>query len=327
MIQRREFITLVGGAVAWPIAARGQQPAMPVIGLLGAISAGAATSIAAAIRQGLTEEGFVEGQNVIIEQRWADNQLDRLPALVAELVARNVALIVTSGSVPPALAAKTATSTIPIVFHMGADPVAAGVVGSLNRPGGNITGVSVLTVAAFSKRLGLLHDIVPADKIIGVLVNQASPTTEASINELEAAARPLGLTLHIVRANSERELDEAFAALAERQVGALITGSDPYFGSRRDQIVALAARYAIPVMYSGSEYVVAGGLMGYNASLLDAYRQVGVYAGRILKGAKPHELPVMQPTKFELVINLKTAKSLGLVIPPGILAIADEVIE
>jgi putative ABC transport system substrate-binding protein len=327
-MNRREFITLIGGVAAtWPVMARAQQSAMPVIGLLGATSPETAGPLLAAIRQGLKEEGFVEGQNVGIEYRWADNQRERLPGLAAELVNRKVGLILTSGSVPPAMAAKAATSTIPIVFHMGADPVAAGVVDSLNQPGGNITGVSYLSDASSSKRLGLLREVVPASRVIGLLVNPTSPTASTTTNDLEAAARPLGLSLQVVNANSERELNEAFAVLSQRQIEALVLHGDPYFGTRREQIVELAARYALPTMHPGREYAVLGGLMGYSASVTDAYRQEGIYAGRILKGAKPSELPVLQSTKFEFVLNLKTAKALGLAIPPGILAIADEVIE
>ena len=284
-------------------------------------------AIVAAVRQGLREAGYVEGQNVAIEFRWAESQLDRLPALAADLVNRKVDIIITSGSVPPALAAKAATSTIPIVFHTGADPVATGIVSNINRPGGNITGVSFLTVASSSKRLGLLRDVVPAAKVIGLLVNWTDPGAQTAINEVEAATGPLGITLHVVRAANERELDDAFATLAERRIEALIVNTEPFFRTRMNQIVGLAARYAMPDMYPGRNYAVAGGLIGYGASITDAYRQQGVYAGKILKGEKPGELPVMQSTKFEFVINLKTAKTLGLTPSPGLLAIADEVIE
>ena len=327
-MRRRQFLGALGGAAAtWSAVARAQQQAMPVIGFLGSASPGPYAAIVAAVRQGLREAGYVEGQNVAIEFRWAESQLDRLPALAADLVNRKVDIIVTSGSVPPALAAKAATSTIPIVFHTGADPVATGIVSNINRPGGNITGVSFLTVASSSKRLGLLRDVVPAAKVIGLLVNRTDPGAQTAINELEAATRPLGITLHVVRAANERELDDAFATLAERRIEALIVNTEPFFRTRMNQIVGLAARYAMPDMYPGRDYAVAGGLIGYGASITDAYRQQGVYAGKILKGEKPGDLPVMQSTKFEFVINLKTAKTLGLTPSPGLLAIADEVIE
>ena len=327
-MKRREFIAALGGAAAmWPVAARGQQATMPVIGFLGATSPGPYAAIVDAVRQGLKESGYVEGQNLAIEFRWANNQLDRLPALAADLVNRNVAAIVTSGSVPPALAAKAATSTIPIVFHTGADPVATGLVDSLNRPGGNVTGVSFLTVASASKRLGLLRDLAPAATVIGLLVNPTDPGAETAIKELEALARSQGLTLHVVRANSEREIDDAFTTLAQRAVGALLVNTEPFFRTRMNQIVALAARHAMADMYPGRDYAVSGGLMGYGASITEAYRLQGVYAGRILKGEKPANLPVMQSTKFEFTLNLKTAKTLDLTPSPGLLAIADEVIE
>ena len=329
-MKRREFITLAGvaaAASAWPLDVRAQQPAMPVIGFLGSTSSGPYAALVEAVRQGLKETGYVEGQNVAIEFRWADGQLDRLPALAAELVSRKVDVIVTSGSVPPALAAKAATSTIPIVFHTGADPVAVGLVDSLNRPGGNITGVSFLTYAAAPKRLGLLRDLIPALNVLGLLVHSKDPVAELAVTELAAAVHPFGIALHVERAASERELDDAFAALAQRKVDALIVNTDPFFRIRMNQVVALAARHAIPDMYSGRDYAVAGGLVGYGASISDAYRQQGVYAGKILKGEKPADLPVMQSTKFEFVINLKTARTLGVAPSPGLLAIADEVIE
>jgi putative ABC transport system substrate-binding protein len=325
-MRRREFITLLGGAgAAWPLAVRAQ-PTIPVIGFLGSTPAGPYAAIVAAVREGLKETGFIEGQNLAVEYRWADNQLDRLPALAAELVSRKVDVIVTSGSIPPAIAAKAATSTIPIVFHTGLDPVAAGLVANLNRPGGNITGVTFLTEASTSKRLGLLRDLVPAANIIGLLANPAE-ATETVTKELETITRSLGLTLHVVHASSERELDDAFATLAQRKVGALLVNTGPFFRTRTEQLVGLAARYAIPAIYPGRDYAVAGGLMGYAPSITDAYRQQGVYAGKILKGEKPGDLPVMQSTRFEFVINLKTVRTLGLTVPPGVLAIADEVIE
>jgi putative ABC transport system substrate-binding protein len=327
-MRRRDFLGLVGGAAVAPsLAAQAQQPAMPVVGFLSSAAPGPYSVIVAAFRQGLKEAGYVEGQNVTIEYRWADSQLDRLPALAADLVSRRVTVIATSGAVPPALAAKAATSSIPIVFHMGMDPVAAGVVSSLNRPGGNITGVSVLTTTTVSKRLGLLRDLLPGLKAIGTLVNPMQPAMRTVVDELEAAARPLGLTLHVVHASNERELDEAFAGLAQRQVGGLIVNTEPYFRTRTTQIVALAARHAIPAIYSDRDYARAGGLISYGPGIVDAYRLQGRYVGKVLKGEKPADLPVMQSTKFDFVINLKTARTLGLTLSPGLLAIADEVIE
>jgi putative ABC transport system substrate-binding protein len=327
LLKRREFSTLLGGAAVWPLGARAQQSAAPVMGFLGATSPGPYAAIVAAVRQGLKESGYVEGQNLTIEFRWADDQLDRLPALAVDLVSRKVAAIVTSGSVPPALAAKAATSTIPIVFHTGADPVATGLVDSLNRPGANVTGVSFLSVASASKRLGLLRDLAPTATVIGLLVNSTDPTAETAIKELEALARSQRLTLQVVRANSEREIDDAFTTLAQRAVGALLVNTEPFFRTRMNQIVALAARHAMADMYPGRDYAVAGGLVGYGASITEAYRLQGVYAGRILKGEKPANLPVLQSTKFEFTLNLKTARILGLSPSPQLLAIADEVIE
>ncbi len=324
-MKRREFMSLLGGAAAWPLAARAQQPAMPVVGFLGSTPAGPYAAIVAAFRQSLKETGFVEGQNLAIEYRWADNQHDRLPALAADLVSRKVAVIVTSGSVPPALAAKAATSTIPIVFHTGLDPVAAGLVSSINRPGGNITGVTFLTEASTLKRLSLLRDLVPAN-VIGLLANRPE-ATDSVTKELETVTRPLGLALHVVYAGSERELDDAFVTLAQRNIGALLVNTGPFFRTRTEQLVGLAARYAIPAIYPGRDYALAGGLMSYAPSITEAYRQQGVYAGKILKGEKPGDLPVLQSTTFEFVINLKAARALNLTPSPGLLAIADEVIE
>jgi putative tryptophan/tyrosine transport system substrate-binding protein len=325
-MRRREFMSLLGGAAAWPLAARAQQPAMPVVGFLGSTPAGPYAAIVAAVRQGLKETGFVEGQNLTVEYRWADNQLDRLPALAADLVSRKVAVIVTSGSVPPALAAKTATSTIPIVFHTGLDPVAAGLVSSMNRPGGNITGVTFLTEVSTLKRLSLLRDLVPTANVIGLLANRAE-ATDSVTKELETVTRPLGLALYFVHAGNERALDDAFVALAQRKVGALLVNTGPFFRTRTEQLVGLAARYAIPAIYPGRDYALSGGLMSYAPSITEAYRQQGVYAGKILKGERPGDLPVMQSTTFEFVINLKAARALNLTPSPGLLAIADEVIE
>jgi putative ABC transport system substrate-binding protein len=327
-MRRREFLGVLGGLTAWwPLAARAQQKPMPVLGFLGSASPGPYAALVDAVRQGLKETGYVEGQNLIIEFRWADSDHDRLPALAAELVSRKVDVIVTSGSVPPALAAKAATSTIPIVFHMGGDPVTSGVVDSLNRPGGNITGVTFLTSASASKRLGLLRDLVPAANVIGLLHNRNDPTAIPVVKELETAVPALGLNLQIVSATNEREIDEAYATFSQRKVGALVVHTEPFFRTRTAQLVALASRYAIPAIYSGPDYARAGGLLGYGASVSEAYRQQGVYAGKILKGEKPANLPVMQSTKFEFVINLKTARALGIPVPSGLLSIADDVVE
>ena len=325
-MNRRAFITLLGGAAAWPLAARAQQAAMPVVGFLGSTPAGPYAAIVAAVRQGLKETGFVEGENVAIEYRWADNQLDRLPALAADLVSRKVAVIITSGSVPPALAAKAATSTIPIVFHTGLDPVAAGLVSSINRPGGNITGVTFLTEASTLKRLSLLRDLVTTANVIGLLANRAE-ATDSVTKEVETVTRQLGLALHVVHAGNERELDDVFVTLAQRKVDALLVNTGPFFRTRTEQLVGLAARYAIPAIYPGRDYALAGGLMGYAPSITEAYRQQGVYVGKILKGEKPGDLPVIQSTTFEFVLNLKAARALNLTPSPGLLAIADEVIE
>ena len=327
-MQRREFITLLGGAAAtWPLAARAQQPAMPVIGFLSTRSPDESAHLLAAFRRGLAENGFVEGQNVTVEYRWALGEYDRLPALAAELVRRPVAVLVAVGGEPSALAAKAATATIPIVAIFTADPVERGLVASLNRPGGNVTGVSVLNATLEAKRLGLLHDLVPQATTLGVLLNPTFPAAASQLRDMQEAARAIGLQLHVLRASTDREIDAAFESVAQHRIPALAVTADPFFITRRDKLVALAARHAVPTMYSFRDYAVAGGLMSYGIDLPDAYRQAGVYAGRILKGAKPADLPVMQPTKFEFVINLKTAKALGLAIPAGLLSFADEVIE
>jgi putative tryptophan/tyrosine transport system substrate-binding protein len=325
-MRRREFITLVGGATAWPLMA-GAQPASPIIGFLGAPSSASYVKNVAAIHQGLKEAGYVEGTNLTIEYRWADGQYDRLPALASELVEKRVAAIVTIGGAPSVVAAKNATSTIPILFNMTADPVQLGLVESLNRPGGNITGIAILGVALEAKRLEMLHELVPTAKIIGVLVNPKNPQIEIQTNALVAASRTAGQEIVQLKASNNLEIDAAFEALADRGVGAVIIGQDTFFTSQPAQFAALARRYAMPAISPWREHVTAGILISYGASITDGYRQAGVYAGRVLKGEKPANLPVVQPTKFEMVINLKTAKALGLIVPPSLLAQADEVIE
>ena len=298
---------------------------MPVIGFLRSTSAADSTQFVTAFRQGLVEAGFVEGQNVAIAYRWAENQLDRLPALAVDLVRLPAAVIVVNA--PAAIAAKDATTTVPIVFMTGSDPVKDGLVASLNRPGGNVTGVSFLVGSLGSKRLELLRQLVPRATTIGILVNLTSPEAEAERKDLQAAAQAIGQQLIILDVGSDRDIETAFATFVQRGAGALLAGSGPFLTSHREQLVALAARYTLPMTYDAREFVAAGGLMSYGTSITDAYRQVGIYTGRILKGEKPADLPVMQSTKFEFVINLKTAKSLGLEIPPTLLALADEVIE
>jgi len=323
-LKRRQFVTLLGGAAAWPLAARAQQQAMPVVGFLS--SGPAAAPVAGYFRRGLAESGYVDGRNVLIENRFADGQYDRLPAFAGDLVRRPVSVIVTSGS-PAAPVAKAATTTIPIVFGFGGDPVKAGLVASLNRPGGNITGVSFLTSQLESKRLGLLHELVPRATAIAVLVNPTNANAAGQSAEVREAARTLGLQLHIVNASGDGDFDSAFAAIARTGAGALLVAGDPFYFGQRQQLVALAARHAIPAMYDFSAYAQAGGLASYGTHLADAYRQVGLYTARILNGDKPADLPVMQSTRFEFVINLGTAKALGIEVLPTLSARADEVIE
>jgi putative ABC transport system substrate-binding protein len=325
-MHRRRFIALLGGAIALPWAGAAQQKAMPVIGFLGIESPESDTLRVTPFRRGLNETGYVEGQNVAIEYRWAPGQYDQLPALAADLVRRQVTVIA-AGGIPSAFAAKAATSTIPIVFAAGIDPVQSGLVASLNRPGGNITGVAILTAELAAKRLDLLHELVPTATVVALLVNPADPVTDVETRNLQDAARSLGLKLHILPASTASEIDAAFGSLVELRAGALVVSTDPFLTNQRAQIVALAARHAVPAIYVWREYAAAGGLMSYGTDFADSYRQAGIYTGKILNGAKPADLPVQQVVKVELVINLKTAEALGLTIPLTLSGRADEVIE
>jgi putative ABC transport system substrate-binding protein len=326
-VNRRELITLLGAAAACPLAARAQQAAMPVVGWISSRAARESACLVAAFRQGLKETGYIEPQNVVVDFRWGDGYYDRLNTLATELVRRPVTVIVATGGDPAAQAAKVATGTIPIVFVSGSDPVKVGLVASFNRPGGNISGVHLLLLGMGAKRLGLLHELVPTANPIGVLTNPNFADAQTQLRDVESAAESLGSELLVLKASTELEMDAAFTNLAQQKIGAVLIASDPFFTTRRDQLAALASRHAIPAMFDLREYAAAGGLMSYGASLTEGYRQGGIYTGRILKGEKPADLPVLQPTKFELVINLKSAKALGLTIPDKLLVLADEVIE
>jgi putative ABC transport system substrate-binding protein len=325
-MKRRDFIALLGGAAAWPLAARSQQAALPVVGYLNFGSPESDASRLTGLRRGLNQSGYVEGRNLVIEYRWAGNQADRLQALAADLVQLRVAVIVSPGLLST-LAAKAATTNIPVVFVVSNDPVQLGLVASLNRPGGNLTGFNNVTSELGAKGLALLHELVPGTETIGFLENPNNPTFELTTRDVLAAASVIGVKVQTLKAATDREIDAAFVSPVQERTGALLVGNDLFFNSRIEQLVALAARYAIPTMYAQREFVVAGGLISYGTSLIEQYRQVGLYTGRILKGEKPADLPVQQPTKFELAINLKTARALGLEMPPMLLARADEVIE
>jgi putative tryptophan/tyrosine transport system substrate-binding protein len=327
-IGRRELLAALGGAAAWPLAARAQQqPAMPVIGFLSSRSPGESTYVLAAFRRGMRETGFVEGENLAIAFRWAEGHYDRLSALAAELVDLRVAVIFAAGGQPPALAAKAATATIPVVFSAINDPVAVGVVANLNRPGGNVTGMAVFTSQLGAKSVELLRQLVPTSAVIAYLVNPSNPSAELYSKEAPTAERALGIAVPVLNASTEHDLDEAFAGLAKLGAGGIVVPGEAFFDSQRVRIVALAARYAVPAIYTWREYAMAGGLMTYGPSLTDSYRQAGIYVGRVLKGEKPADLPIIRPTKFDLVINLTTAKALGLAVPDKLLAVAEEVIE
>jgi putative ABC transport system substrate-binding protein len=327
-MRRREFVGLFCSATAiWPLAARGQQPAIPIIGFLNGASAGPWKNFVAAFRNGLRETGYIEGQNVGIEYRWADGRYDRLPELANDLVRRKVDVIAATGGIISARAAEAATATIPIVFSVGDDPVKLGLVASLNRPGRNATGVALFVSELGAKKLGLLRELVPTVGLIAVLLNSNSPASKNELNDIEQAAHDLQQDIHILWASNERELDVAFETMTKLRAGALIVAADPFLNSHRDQIIALVARQRIAAIYEGRDFAVAGGLMSYGTNFAEAYRQVGLYTGRILKGDKPANLPVVQSTKFEFVINLKTAKLLNLNVPPTLLAEADEVVE
>jgi putative ABC transport system substrate-binding protein len=324
-MRRRAFITLIGGAVAWPVAARAQQK--PVIGFLNSGSADAYSDRVTAFHQGLRQLGYIEGENVVIDYRWGLGEYDRLPALAGELVQRRVSVLIATGGEPAALAAKSVTATIPIVFAIGGDPIKLGLVASYNRPGGNATGANILAAEMDGKRLGLLHELIPNAARMGVLLNPNFPAYQTQLNELEQAAMTIGIQVEVLRANTDREIEAAFDIASRQGVPALALAAAPFFDTRRDKLVALAAHHALPTVYHFREFAAVGGLMSYGVSIPHIYRQVGIYAGRILNGENPANLPVQQPTTFDLVINLKTAKALGLDVPLTLLARADEVIE
>jgi len=326
-MKRREFITLLGGGAAWPLLAHAQQSSTPVIGFLSSRSPGESAGVVAAFRQGLGEAGFVEGQNALVAFRWAEGHYDRLPALAAELVKLRVAVLFTAGGPPAAFAAKAATQTIPIVSSAALDPDRIGLVASLNRPGGNVTGMSLMPAEVAAKSVQLLKRLLPAATLIGYLMNPSNPGAPVYASEASAAATTLGIAIRVINASTEQELDEVFASLPTWGVSGLAVPAEPFFDSERDRIVALAARQAVPAIYGLREYVVAGGLMSYGTSLPDTYRRAAIYVGRVLKGEKPADLPVVQPTKYDLVLNIKTANALGLNMPEQLLALADEVIE
>jgi putative ABC transport system substrate-binding protein len=327
-MRRREFLTLLGGAAATsPLAARAQQASMPIVGWLNSGAAAGREHLVTAFRRGMSETGFVDRQNATIEYRWAEGQYDRLPTLAADLIRRGVAVIAATGGTVSSLTAKRATTTLPVVCIFDGDPVAAGFVANLNRPGGNLTGISLVASIIEAKQLELLHELVPRASVIALLSNPNNPHTWDISSELVSTARSIGIDLHLLHATTERELDSAFQRMAERHAGAVMIATDPFFLDHRDQLIALAARHRTPAIYGRREYVALGGLMSFGTSLAEAYRQIGIYVGKILAGAKPADLPVMQPTTFELMINLKTAKALGLELPATLLARADEVIE
>lgn len=326
-MRRRDFITLVGGSAAWPMAAQAQNAALPVVGFLHSRGPEDAASIAAGFRRGLRDAGFIDGQNVRIEYRWAHGQYNELSALAKELTSIPVSVILAGGGAPAVLAAKSASSTVPIVFVMSGDAVKLGLAGSINRPGANVTGIDIFVTALDPKLLSLLHDIVPSASTIGYLVNASYPPSAQQISSAEAAASAMGFRIHVLRASNDQEIDAAFETLSKENIHALVVASAPYFDTQRNRIVQLASRYSVPAIYHFREYAVAGGLITYGVDIVDAYRQMGLYASQILKGAKAGDLPILQATKFDLVINLKTAKALNLTIPSGVLAIADDVIE
>jgi ABC-type uncharacterized transport system substrate-binding protein len=327
-MRRREFISLLGGATAgWPLTVRAQQSVMPMIGFLNSASPQPFKNYVAGFRAGLKETGYVDGQNVAIEFRWAEGHYDRLPGMAADLVRRKVAVLVATGGSPAVQAAKAATTIVPIVFTIGADPVRLGFVASLNQPAGNMTGVNFFTTEMESKRLGLLHALVPKAELIAILLNPNNPVATDQMREVQEAARAIGRQIHILPAGNESDIEPAFATAVQLHAAAMLVCGDPFFNSQRDRIIALAMRHAIPAIYEQREYALAGGLMSYGTSFIDAYRQVGIYVGRILKGEKPGDLPVVQSTKFQFVINLKTAKALGIEVPPNLSAEADEIIE